>query len=124
MLKRVAAHFPHPKLIKEYPDASHLLLEDKPTEVSKEIEIFLTSNLSKTNPINSVENKPKAHSLTESTQYGDLNLVQSFFQKASQFAEHSASIEVKLPSLLSSWPFSRLIGTDANSISYRHAFIP
>jgi len=40
MLARVASHFPQAQVV-EYPDASHLVLEDEPERTSKEILTFL-----------------------------------------------------------------------------------
>lgn len=95
MLKRVAQHFPHAKVI-EYPDASHLLLEDKPDEVTAEIEHF----------IGSVDHKTKSNGVLPTSGLQNLGAgfeigptpVQSFIKFSSEQADKSGSIEVCISS--------------------------
>lgn len=120
MLKRVSAHFPHAKVI-EYPDAAHLLLEDKPEELCREIESFLLkNNILLGAEFNSGPKSSAAVPQEQNRNYkeDDLSLVQSFFEKAEQSPDQPVSIEVKLPGILSTWPLSKLVSADPDSLNY------
>jgi acyl-CoA synthetase (AMP-forming)/AMP-acid ligase II/pimeloyl-ACP methyl ester carboxylesterase len=106
MLKRVASHFPHAK-VREFVDASHLILEDKPTEVAAEIEVFIKSG-----------NKAELNSNTEIKEDSKPSLVETFLNNASTNPNATASIEIKTPGLLSVWPISSLLGTDKDRLKY------
>lgn len=108
MLKRVAAHFPHAKVV-EYPDASHLLLEDKAEEVSIEVEKFL---LGRTN-----QDLPKVEAAAKDSRTAP-NLIESFFLSAAQFPEQSASIQVQLGAVVAGFNLPGLFGRQSESISY------
>ena len=107
MFRRVASHFPHAK-VKEYTDASHLILEDKPVEVAEEIENFLNSpNDISNQQAKRTENSASSNCLTE-----------TFFKTAKENPSFTASVEIKTPGLLSIWPISKLLGTDSDRLKY------